>query len=78
MLLVSPLGLMLSAAVVNQLMASNFKSVNFSKLLYGSLDNLKQILVMGVIESHMISNWTYGIITVALVPTWLVFWAVLW
>ncbi|PVD20704.1 hypothetical protein C0Q70_18863 [Pomacea canaliculata] len=75
LLVISPLGLLIIASLVNASLEKNF-SGKLVDLVAGGYEHMKEMIFLLLVDQYLFSSWTYTIICFAILPTWLVFWAV--
>ncbi|XP_076469797.1 GPI-anchor transamidase component GPAA1-like [Babylonia areolata] len=73
LLLVSPMGLLMVAAVINT--AWRNPDDHWYLVAWWSIDEVKQMLFLLLVDQYLFYSWTYTLASFAFLPTWLIFWA---
>ncbi len=58
--------------------ARTLSSDNMLSMAYKTLKSAQSAALSTVLDAHMYGNWLYTLVTVAVFPNWLMFWALLW
>ena len=74
LILISPMGLLCIAAVVNTYWQT--PNAQWYAVLWQAIDEAKQMLFLLLVDQYLFYSWTYTLASFAFLPTWLLFWAV--
>ncbi|KAL8596826.1 hypothetical protein ACOMHN_027155 [Nucella lapillus] len=74
LLVISPMGLLFLAAVVNTAWQS--PDTQWYSVAWLAVDEAKQMLFLLLVDQYLFYSWTYTLASFAFLPTWLIFWAV--
>ncbi|XP_053401359.1 glycosylphosphatidylinositol anchor attachment 1 protein-like [Mercenaria mercenaria] len=73
LLLISPLSILYTAAVISSL---NSEYRNILELLYISWNNLSQGLLLSMVDKYFFGSWLFTLFSFAILPNWLTLWGI--
>jgi len=74
LLLISPIAICFMAVTVHMLVTQKTTSLPFS--VAAVFKNMKNALLLSLIQLNLLDNWTYGLVSFAYFPCWTLFWFV--
>ena len=80
--LISPLILLFAIGAINNVIATSSTSspsdVTMTSHIKASWEGAQHVLLLSAIDAHMYGSWTFGLVTLAFWPIWMIFWALMW
>ncbi|KAH9499744.1 Glycosylphosphatidylinositol anchor attachment 1 protein [Bulinus truncatus] len=73
LLIISPLSLLYIAGII-----SSWPKSSPLELLLEAYSSCKELIFLGVMDTHLFNAWTETVLTAFIFPIWLLFWAVPW